>query len=201
MAVVLAKLIPSMLGMTMESLSQRAERQQKLLVEWVDEGGFYECFHPFLFPDWQSTTVKVIASRLGWLKMEVTATWMTEDAWDDENILPSELQQTIWLDIQCEWDPEELDKAGSAHECDSLHVKVGDEMDFNTISLKEAEKFGVLIKSLVDFISDKLIDYCYDDLESDSKTLIGLIIQLPTSLRGQIKFACDTKLKELRASR
>ena len=78
---------------------------------------------------------------------------------------------------------------------------VGDEMDFNTISLKEAEKFGVLIKSLVDFISDKLIDYCYDDLESDSKTLIGLIIQLPTSLRGQIKFACDTKLKELRASR
>lgn len=185
----------------MLSQAKRAERQLQLLVEWVNDGWFYDCLGSYDFPDFQLTTVNVIDYRLGYVNMKVTEISIPQEAWENECICPSELMETRWLNIQCAWDPEELDKAGSAHKSDTLNVDIGDEIEFGSMSLDEAKKIDSLNDLLVDIISDKIIDHCHHELENVSAVPSRLISRQPAFLRGLIKSACDTKLKKLRTGR
>ena len=174
------------------------QRQTNMVLDQIP-CWFYDELGPYDFPRFQHTITEVKSAALGRIEVVVMEISIGEDAWNSDLISPDQLLMTIWPDVTCTWDPNELANTISTNRIKSLSFEIEPSIDFDTVDINSEEDTYDIWDSLAEFVADKLVDHCMYALEQDEEEMASLIEKQPVNLRSLVREKCKREVEKIKS--
>ena len=181
----------------MVKMKSELERQKKRVLAEIPTW-FYEFLGPYEYPAFYHTFAKVKAAELGRMDVSVIEISLQETGYSDL-IFTDELFMTIWPDVICKWDPQELISTISKNRIKSLEFEIEPSINFDSVHLDSKADTYEIKESYAEFIVEQLIDHCMYALDGNERELGRLIDKQPLSLRSIVRDKCRKEVEKIKS--
>jgi hypothetical protein len=181
----------------MVKMKSEFERQKKIVLNAIPDW-FYESLGPYEYQRFYHTFAEIKSAELGRMEVKVVEISLQDASYSDL-IFPDELFMTIWPDVTCKWDPQELISTISTNRVKSLQFEIEPSIDFDTVYLDaEIDEYEIR-DDYLEFVAAELIDHCMYALDRDERELGILIEKQPLSLRPMIREKCRKAVETIKS--